>query len=139
MEFVRQSFNYSTGWVTLNSAAIGNTTTTTVAIRADADFESTYIVGSVRQGGLLVTNWSGLIQVNDPGAGRDLFNVAIPFDNIMGNGRDPFTFLPARVWRAASSIVITWTQSTVTATDACITFAGNKLFPTGTLADPTRV
>lgn len=127
MGILLQSFIYSTGWVTLNPV-IGAATLNTISILADADFECNYVTGAVRQAGVLVGNWAGDIQINDSGRGRTVFNEAIPFDSIAGDARQPYPFNPPRLFRANSSLVITWTTPVVTATDVAISFHGNKRY-----------
>lgn len=131
----RQSFTYTTGWRTL-PIIVGNQLQVTLAILADADFECVYLTGGARQAGLLVATWSGLIQIQDSSAGREMFNVAVPFDAIAGTGRQPYPLQPPRRWQANSSIIITWTVPVVTATDVYVAFHGNKLYPEG--AGPER-
>jgi len=123
-----QSFVYTTGWVTV-AAAIGGATPFTLSILADADFECNYITGAVRQAGVLVGNWAGSVQVNDSGRGRTLFNAALAFDAIAGDGRQPYPFNPPRLLRANSSFVVTFTNNVVTATDCQLAFHGNKRYP----------
>lgn len=125
---LRQSFVYTTGPVAL-AAAIGAVGQFTLSILADADFECTYITGTAIQAGLVVANWGGNVQVDDSGRGRTLFNAALAFDAIAGNGRQPYPFNPPRLFRANSSIVITFTNNVATATTAEISFHGNKLYP----------
>ncbi len=123
-----QSFVYTTGWVPLN-AAIGAATPFTLSILADADFECNYITGAVRQGDVLVANWAGSVQIDDSGRGRTIFNAAVAFDSIAGDGRQPYPFNPPRLFRANSSIVITFTTNVVTAGDVELAFHGNKRYP----------
>lgn len=127
-DVLRQSFIYTTGQFVV-PAAIGGAGVFTLSILADADFECNYVTGSVIQAGVLVVNWGGTVQVNDSGRGRTLFNAPLGFDHIAGDGRQPYPFNPPRLFRANSSLVITFTNNVVTATIAELAFHGNKLYP----------
>jgi hypothetical protein len=127
MDFTRQSFVYGTPYVAL-AATVGATNTATILIEANADFELLYFTGAVVQSSLLITNWSGLIQINDSAANRDLFSTAIPFSAIVGTGAQPFPWSPPRLMERNSTLVITFTNNIATATTVQLSLCGNKLW-----------
>lgn len=127
MDFTRQSFVYGTAYVAL-AATVGATASATILVEANSDFELLYFTGVAVQASLVVTNWSGLIQINDSAAGRDLFSTAIPFNAIVGTGAQPFPWSPPRLMERNSTLLITFTNNITTATSVQLSLCGNKLW-----------
>lgn len=136
-EYLQLYYVYSTGQVALPAVA-GAQVNANISILADADFACHYISGVATQANLIVLNWAGLVQINDAGVGRTFFNVAIPFDSIAGNARQPYPLpIPRRVARN-STLVLTFTNPVATATNVHLSLHGYKLYPGEGPSAPSR-
>lgn len=118
---------YTTNRLTV-PAAIGGTISGSVTILADAPFRLEYMTGSASQAGLLVTNWSGLVQVDDTGVGRRFFDQTIRFENVRGTGQQPYPLRYPRRLAANSTLLVTFTNSVATATEVELCFHGYKMY-----------
>lgn len=125
---VRQYFEYGTPAAGIPMlAVVGAVGNVTINIMQDAPFECVYIKGLVTQVGLVVVNWGGTIQIEDSGAGRTLYNNAVPFSLVCGSAQQPYVLLVPRVFPQNSSVTITVTNNVAVATVAHVVFGGYKL------------
>ena len=119
-------FFYSVPYTVIAAVALAQNTAV-VNISADADFEWVYCTAVVKQAGLIVTNWSGTVMIEDNSPGRTLFNTPIPLDAIAGNGRQPYPLSPPRLLYKNSTLTLTFTNFVATETHVSVTLHGNKL------------
>lgn len=119
-------FVYSTG-TTAAIAAIGATATATIQVAADAPFQMQQITITVLQASLVVVNFGGTVNIEIQQQGRQISNVAIPIQSIIGNGTVPYELKPYRLVPANSSILVTFTSPVATSTQFNLCFHGNKV------------
>lgn len=130
-----QYFCYTSPWMTL-AAAVSAPASSTISILGDANFQANYMTIAVRQVNVLVTNWAGTLQIDDTGAGRNLFSAATCIQAFQGSGSLPYPFNPPRLFVLNSSLVISLVNNVATATDVQVVFHGNKIFAS---EDATKV
>lgn len=127
-----QNFTYGTGW-SAAMAAVGAGANLQVTLADDAPFICYYLQGVVRQGAagaeVILLNWAGEVMITESASGKTLMNVAIPFDLLMGNGRDQFPLPPPRIYAKSSTIQIAVTSNVVARTQVAVALVGSKLFP----------
>lgn len=129
-QFDRVFFIYSSGFSAAVAAAAG-TTSVTVSIDSQTDFECRYITLAIRQANLIVSTFGGTLAIQFSGSGMLLQNAAIPTDALLGTGQRPYYLVPPQIFTANGTITVTLTSNVATSTDFCIAFHGNKLFAPG--------
>lgn len=122
---LRTYFVYTTGVTQLGANA---TVQVTIPILADAGFACHYITGGVKQASLIVLNWGGTVQVNDSGVGRTWFSQLLLFDEVTGNGRQPYVMPIPRLVARNSTLVITFVNPVATVTEVILSLHGYKLY-----------
>lgn len=122
----RKHFSYSTGPVVVPA---NGTATGIITIDADADFECRFFEGSAIQAGVLIFNWAGTILITDSALSFGLSNVAITFDAIAGNGRQPYPLEPAKRIKKNSSLTFAFNDPSGVQTTVYFVLSGNKLVP----------
>lgn len=132
-QFDRVFFIYSSGFSAAVAAAAG-TTSVTVSIDSQTDFECRYITLAIRQANLIVSTFGGTLAIQFSGSGMLLQNAAIPTDALLGTGQRPYYLVPPQIFTANGTITVTLTSNVATSTDFCIAFHGNKLFAPGARA-----
>lgn len=123
----RETFIYSSA-VSPAVTASGGTTSINLLIGSDTDFECRYLTLHILQAGVIVSNFGGTINIEFAQLGKQLGNIAVPCDAVLGSGQRPYYFVPPRVFNANGTIVVTLTSNVATSTTFFIAFHGNKLF-----------
>lgn len=131
-QYVNDFYVYS---ALIASIAAGAQQTVNISIEADSDF--TWIKSTVfaALAGAAQTDATAVlpqatVQVQDSGSGRLLQNIAIPVSSIAGNGQLPFVLPIPRVFKARSTISLTFANISAAETYTNLRFAliGFKTF-----------
>lgn len=131
MKQVKDFFIYSTGRFALG---VGASLTQNINLQADADFELLKLTFSADIAGALINNNTypipnATVLITDTGSGRQISNVAIPIEAILGIGKEPFILSAPRLFTARSTIAITLISfEAATAYNISINLIGNKIF-----------
>lgn len=131
--FDRVFFIYSSGFSGA-VAASGGTTSVSIAIDSQTDFECRYITLAIRQANVIVSTFGGTLTIQFSGSGMLMQNAGIPTDALLGTGQRPYYLVPPQIFTANGTITATLTSNVATSTDFCIAFHGNKLFKPGTFS-----
>lgn len=131
MKQVKDFFVYSTGRV---AVANGATVTSNINLQADADFEVLKLTFSADIAGAAITNNSypipnATVLITDTGSGRQVSNVAIPLEALLGIGKEPFILSAPRLFTARSTIAVTIVSfEAAVSYNLSINLIGNKIF-----------
>ena len=68
------------------------------------------------------------VQVTDSGSGRNLFNTAIPINQVFGTGSLPFVLPTERIFRARSNVQFTVSNEGLAAYSFNLSLIGSKIF-----------
>jgi hypothetical protein len=122
-----ENYWFTTGWSAV-VAAIGGVANGQILLSGDAPFKCYYITLHVRQGGLIVANFGGDVQINEAQTGKNLSPIAIPTDALSGNGNLPYILPVPRIFSGNTTILFTFTAILATATQFNCTLHGTKLY-----------
>lgn len=129
MDRERDYFGYSVTELNLAAAAVA---TPTFAVQNDSDFLITAICGTARNPAaptVVFATPAITLQVDDAGAGRNLFNQAVDWRNLCGSAELAFVLPYPKLINRASTVTVTLTNlDAAQAYDVRVTFHGFKIF-----------
>lgn len=124
----KEGFVYFASQIPLAANA---TQVSTVAIQNDSDFLWVDLTGTCRDPGAVQTvfaNPAVTLQVNDSGSGRNVFQQAQDWDNVVGTAELPGDFAYPYLAEKASTLTITFTNLGAQAYDLRVALRGFKIF-----------
>lgn len=130
VQFVEDFFIYQ---LDLLAVGLGVTVNGNFQIQADSDFKLIKLTQWADDtAGAFVADPLLALQINDSGAGRNLFSVPVPVKNVFGEGDLPFILPIPRIFKARSNIAVTLQNfSPATAYNVRLSFIGTKIFQLG--------
>lgn len=132
MQYTEDFFVYAVEFEGLlsGSAAEGN-----IQIQADSDFKwslGAYFAVNVTGGADPTLDTYPVppieVQITDSGSGRNLFNQALPINQIFGSGSLPFVLPIQRIFRARSNVQFSVSNVGVNDYNLTLSLIGSKIF-----------
>lgn len=120
------------------SIAAGGTDAQTFTVQSDADFLALTLTGEAvdpADEGVRPFNDNPplTVQVLDQGSGRQLFNRAIRWSNVVGTAQRPYYFGRPKFFKQLTEVTVTLSNNDPTqALRVQVAFGGYKVFPPGT-------
>lgn len=124
----RDFFIFSAEFLPLGASA---SATVRISIQADSHFELIELTGDVKTADTVetvVADPSITLLILDEGSGRQLFDRAQIWSNLIGTAQRPFILPQPKTFRANSTIAITATELSGNARRVRISLIGYKLF-----------
>lgn len=117
------TFVYNTGPTALTPS--GTLALTPLSIQSTMDFVVTMMTIVVTQASLVVTNFGGVLQIED--SSEKWFSLPISIASLIGSGLKPYGFAPYKRLGGNTTLLITVTNPVATATSVDVGFHGFRI------------